>query len=656
MIRDEFLQREASSRPQARRPARLLAAAVDLAAAAALCGLLAAVVVYDRHGRAGAQPLEIAVKSVAKPEPEGPPPLPEIKPEECFPVVAEPEPPPPPPLASLLPPVDPLPRLQLEFNRIFQFGVRTRASSTGDAGDDGKRLTYSANGDTNSTRVFVDGETPAFGDEQGTLVRGNQIVAQGTYESVWEFRDIETTQTVEEIAGDVSRRMDAIRITYALKNKGTQEHMAGLRVMLDTLIGSNDGVPFIVPGSREIVTSAVTYHNDEIPDFIRALERPELADPGVVVDIGLRPAAGERPTEVAITHWPGSNAPYDYDREAPLGDDSAIGLYYAARALRPGEIRSMNFTYGLGQLSSMGKRNAKLGLTAGGPFHAGGKFWLVALVQNPQRGQSVRLTLPEGLALAPRQQAAKPVASDAAYTQLSWLIQVLPGRVGAAELKAVLEPGAIEDRQTIHIQPPDVRVMLVVRNPVESGMPFWVLAMVQNPQPGQTVRLLLPEQFKLAEREQAVKAVEPARAADRAKLSWLVRTVPGFVGTAELKALLEPGAREIRQSVTVEPRTTRLFLVAKGPAQAGKSFWVSALVQNPQAGQSVALNLPEGLQLASGETAGKAVSAGKDYLQINWLVRIDARHSGTVSLAATLLPQGVQHSCSLTIQAATLVQ
>ncbi len=85
-------------------------------------------------------------------------------------------------------------------------------------------------------------------------------------------------------------------MTYELKNTGATTRDVGLRMVLDTLIGANDGVPFIVPGRDGIVTGPLELSGLAVPDFVRSLERPELERPGVIVDLGLVPAEGqERP-------------------------------------------------------------------------------------------------------------------------------------------------------------------------------------------------------------------------------------------------------------------------------------------------------------------------------------------------------------------------
>src|SRR5205807_661814 len=118
--------------------------------------------------------------------------------------------------------------------------------------DDGKQLTYSPDGATNNTRVMVDGLAPIFGDSAGETVERWHTGPGGSMVIAWSFRNVLVRQTLRLVPGDVSQRIDTVRVTYELKNTGRRAREVGLRVMLDTLIGDNDGVPFIIPGREGI--------------------------------------------------------------------------------------------------------------------------------------------------------------------------------------------------------------------------------------------------------------------------------------------------------------------------------------------------------------------------------------------------------------------
>lgn len=512
-------------------PLRLLG---DVLAAVALVGVLLAVGAVDR-----ARPV-VEVQPPVVPEP------PPIDPEP------EPEPPPPPvvlPAPESLPPIDPTPRITVNFLQPGRFGIVTTSGNPDDDSDDFKRLTFAVKGDTNNTRLWVDSATPMVLTDQLGGEDTLRFAAEQRRETLGNYRDIQVTQVVELTAGDISRRMDTVRVLYHLKNTSSADHTVGLRVMLDTLIGNNDGVPFIVPGVDGIVTQATSFRGEQVPDFVRALERPDLASPGVIVDIGLRARDAERPSEVVLAHWPGGEAEWNYER-APLRRDSAAGLYYEPRPLKPDEQRTVGFTYGLGTISSTKTRNAKLSLTAGGPFRSGGQFWVVALVQNAKAGQSVKLTLPDGMKLGDKHTPVQSVTAGADVTQLSWLVLIDRSLIGNAELKATLEPDAAEERQSLTIQPRDARLTVIAKGPVQSGKPFWVVAVVQNPRAGQTAELQLPAGLTLDPKHTASKPV-PTNS-EYAQVMWLVRSAPQQSGSRELTVRLQPDAIQESTSVTIE--------------------------------------------------------------------------------------------------------
>ena len=478
------------------RPAQL---AVDGALALGLLAMLA--LVYGQEPKQSAEPPPVpvvetpaAAEGTANPEPEMPP-LPEIV-----------------PLAESRPQIDPEPRVELRSEPDGRFGLLTSTGNPDIDSDDNKKLTYHNSGRTNNTRIWIDGETPYFGVSPGVSRKVQESWGNHGWEWVWSYRDVEVVQQLELVADDVSHRLDTLRVKYALVNQGSQDHEVGLRVMLDTFIGANDGVPFIVPGQASIITSPQSYRGQEVPAFVRALEFSDLQNPGVIINIGIATGQGERPSEVILTHWPGGAAEWDYNRQASFDRDSAIGMYYEPRALAPRERREISFTYGLGSISSTATRNARLSLTAGGPFRSGGQFWLVALVQGGRAGQHVRLTLPTGITPAEGHALEKPVAIGGDYTQLSWLCRIDPAQVGEAKIVATLEPDAIEESQVLSIEPRDARLSLIAKGPVENRRPFWVVALVQNPHAGQMVELELPAGLKFDARSTAAQTVEPGTA------------------------------------------------------------------------------------------------------------------------------------------------
>ena len=70
------------------------------------------------------------------------------------------------------------------------------------------------------------------------------------------------------------RLLDTCLVRYVIYQQGrTIGHKVGLRFLLDTYIGANDGVPFTIPGDKDLCDTYKDFDKpDKVPDFISALE------------------------------------------------------------------------------------------------------------------------------------------------------------------------------------------------------------------------------------------------------------------------------------------------------------------------------------------------------------------------------------------------
>jgi len=284
----------------------------------------------------------------------------------------------------------------------------------------------------------------------------------------WDYRHVRVTQQVSIVVGSSTNLFDTMRIEYTLENQDSVSHDVGLRIMLDTLIGDNDGVPFSVPGRPGITNRAVDLRGRDVPNFFQVLEKPDLANPGVIVNLTMSGGGATPPERVVITAWPGSGGDWEFlgSLGASWGPDSAVGLYYPTQSMRPGERRQIVAFYGLGAISSVVNKNPNLGLSISSTrIDQGSSFYVMATINNPQNGQRIRLQLPPELVLAEGDlsQAIAPEAS-ANFTTRSWLVRAITPTSGA-EISIVLEPQNLNERQTVTI------VRLPTPAPTETLMP-----------------------------------------------------------------------------------------------------------------------------------------------------------------------------------------
>jgi hypothetical protein len=262
------------------------------------------------------------------------------------------------------------------------------------------------------------------------------------------------------VLGTATNTYDTLRIEYILENTDISPHQAGARIMIDTLIGNNDGVPFSVPTISGITDRATDLTGSKIPDFIQVLENANLTKPGVIVNLTLRGGEATPPERVLITGWYGGNMPWDFLADAggvgaSLRQDSAIGLFYPTQELRPGEKRSIVAFYGLGKVSTSDPKNPDLGLSISSPrVQVGTSFWVIARISNPKSGQRVQLHLPPELQVVEGDitQNVEP-AAGANFTTRSWLVKAVAPSAGA-EITMALEPGGITAKEKVVIIAP----------------------------------------------------------------------------------------------------------------------------------------------------------------------------------------------------------
>jgi hypothetical protein len=206
--------------------------------------------------------------------------------------------------------------------------------------------------------------------------------------------------------------LDTAKITYVVTNLGSIEHEVGVRMMLDTMLGSNDGAPF--RARDQAITSDTVFTLEKMPRFVQAFD--SLSSPSVTSQATLIGADATPPDRVVFTNWgnladrvwdalvmPGS----EFLREGEYELDSALALFWDVETLRPGESREYTTLYGMGGIS-IAPGVLALGVTSPAEVTSEkGKpivFPIVAYVENngPTIALDVRvhLHLPPGLTRA----------------------------------------------------------------------------------------------------------------------------------------------------------------------------------------------------------------------------------------------------------------
>lgn len=338
-----------------------------------------------------------------------------------------------------------------------RFAIYTTGGDPERPEDDYKPLIYGTRDPgpwTSYTTVQIDGVSWVFGGptqrragrsaNYGVPVRlpereGDTVVA------AWQLGPLEVTQALSFTRSLTTGLMDTVRIAYRVQNTDSRTHQVGIRIMLDTMLGANDGAPYRV-GERAVTTDTVLVGSG-IPEFWQAFD--DLSQPQVMAQ-GTLLYPGETPPErVYMTNW-GSladgvwsfdfQAGRDFTRKGEFELDSALAIFWDPEPLAAGEGREYVTYYGLGGID-IAPGQLSLGLTSNrtieGSQTEDRTLTVVAYVQNTGAGDALNVTAeilppPEFSVVGGPSQARRSLGTlpSGGTGQVRWELLVPKGTVG----------------------------------------------------------------------------------------------------------------------------------------------------------------------------------------------------------------------------------
>ncbi len=197
----------------------------------------------------------------------------------------------------------------------------------------------------------------------GPVATGNRI----DYRE--QIGEVEVRQQLAFVRGQDSHMSDTVSITYTLTDRGTIKHEVGVRILLDTRCGENDGAPLFA-GMHTLSEPAV-FSGPDVPNYWRAFDN--LVDPGVVLEGTLRGADATPPDELLCADWgtladnpwqPALNPTQGFIRKGGKERDSAVALLWQPVTLEPGKSMTCVTCCGLGYLTP---KTGKIALTLTAP-------------------------------------------------------------------------------------------------------------------------------------------------------------------------------------------------------------------------------------------------------------------------------------------------
>lgn len=470
-----------------------------------------------------------------------------------------------------------------------RFAVNTTGGDPTRREDDYKPLIYSSplSGPWASyTTVRIDGTDYVFGGPTGMRAGragryGEMVEAPrdvgGMVRTVWRMGDIYVTQELSIADSITTGFPDTAKISYRVENRGQRPHEVGLRIMLDTLLGENDGAPFRL--GDEAITGDRVVEGPDIPQFFQAFD--SLADPRVMSQGTLWGDDATAPDAVYFSNWGAlADGVWEFDfrpgreflRAGEFELDSALALYWYPKILQPRESRTYTTYYGLGGITIVAGQ-LSLGLTSparvSGGYDEPVPFPVVAYIQNTGEGTArdveATIQLPPGLVLAPGESATRRVGHLGVNetAQVSWRIHVAPGSSGdflyRVEVRSsTSEPNRAERR--VHVIAPAL-LSATLSGPERLDVVderWWPVPLVIEGEVtntggqtahGVTARLVAPLGLTPAAGDSAFKAVGPVEPGETVRLRWhLVPT--GISANLPVSLALESANARVAASPT----------------------------------------------------------------------------------------------------------
>lgn len=278
--------------------------------------------------------------------------------------------------------------------------------------DNNKKLLY-GNGDGRFTTYT----TMKINDklfEYGMSNHGSELVAEPTVKNnksitVWQADGIEIKQIIEMVGLGNQEFEGTFKIRYEATNTKDYAQKLGSRIMMDTMLGNNDGAP--IRTFDEAISKTKIYSDDDVPAFWQAFD--SLSNPTIMAQGTIWSLDTNKPDHFVVDDWEYlSDNMWDVKGSRRI-DDSAVAIFWDQESIEAHETKYFETYYGVANVkSSDGDTDEKvsvavasedkINITENG--YSPNPFEVRAYISNNQTGQRVsgskiKIKLPEGLKL-----------------------------------------------------------------------------------------------------------------------------------------------------------------------------------------------------------------------------------------------------------------
>jgi len=503
-----------------------------------------------------------------------------------------------------------------------RFLVRTVKGDPTRGADDDKILIYGgALPWTSFTTLRIDGKDYVFGGKTkrragkdalyGEVTERPHVTGDKSIVTRCNIDGLDVTETLSIVGGPVSKLYDTVKINYTIRNTGTSSRKVGVRLLIDTLLGSNDASPFKV-GQRNITTET-QLSGAELLDYWIAYD--SLDNPGVVARGTLRGPRLDTPDRVIFANW-GKLADNLWDfqytagqsfmREGETSMDSASALYWDETTLSPQGELQYSTLYGIEYLNITGEM-----LSIGALRHLGEwstaknqirPYTVYAYVTNRTElnltDVSISLELPEGIEFAGGDNGIRSIGSLVPRQEetVGWVVQPRVAAGGDKKLKVVGSAKELAEKVANEIgvtllSPPGITPTIIAPDRVVKaksreygpyGPPFPVQLKCRNnggsPIDNLRVSLMLPQGLEFPRVQNADQSYRKLEGKEEVVFSWKVIATGDKSGPMDLKFIITSDSTDDKvatKTVEVDPLPVSISW-AGVPEETGKSLFFTA--------------------------------------------------------------------------------
>jgi len=335
-----------------------------------------------------------------------------------------------------------------------KFTIGTTNGNPNTLSDDKQRLLYGyPNGLlTSYSTIQIDGANKEYSANSQKPV-AKALDMSNTSTGI--FNKVSVKQIISIVPNASTGRNDTVQIKYILVNNDAISHNVGVRIMLDTTLGSNDYAPFRVAGVGSLSTS-LELKGENIPQYWQAFNR---VDSPTIISQGAFTGTSNDPDRVQFLNWgiASTNIWINSLKAGYANTDSAVNVYWDARSLASGESFECVTYYGLGEFEQNTSSKLNIGLTGTKLISAKNgvvsPFTATTYVNNSSSSKKENITakiiLQNGLKLVAGQSDTVALGSlnSGAEAQCSWEIEVEPDSIDKnLTYSVVVSANGVEDK------------------------------------------------------------------------------------------------------------------------------------------------------------------------------------------------------------------